>query len=155
VRFLYPPIRLSRPPVFMPAACRRGRCPFRPGVGRGKNLKPALPGQDKTTPGRATSYAPPATTKRGRQFIAGFPLAPGTLSTGFPVIRRPRPMFPGAERGKEFLCTQQTLSRNPLYRAKMPSIATPVVNGNQLLTPCPLPHGKQGKNRKQSGAEGG
>ena len=58
-------------------------------------------------------------------------------------------------KGKMFFCTEQTLSRNPLYRVKMPSTAIPVVHGNRLLTPCPLPHGKQGKNRKQSGAEGG
>ena len=28
-------------------------------------------------------------------FIAGFPLAPGTLSTGLLIIRKPRPVLPG------------------------------------------------------------
>ena len=30
-----------------------------------------------------------------------------------------------------FFCTEQALSEKPLYRAKMPSTATPVVHGNR------------------------
>ena len=40
-------------------------------------------------------------------------------------------MFPGAEREKGLFCARQALSGSPLYRAKMPSIATPVVHGNR------------------------
>ena len=35
---------------------------------------------------RKAPFSPTAVTKRGRQFIAGFPLAPGALSTGLLVI---------------------------------------------------------------------
>ena len=39
-----------------------------------------------TGPDASASYAPTATTKRSRQFTAGFSLAPGTLSTGLLII---------------------------------------------------------------------
>ena len=35
------------------------------------------------------------------------------------------------QKGKMFFCTGQALSNSPFYRAKMPSIATPVVHGNR------------------------
>ena len=80
--------------------------------------------------GRATSYAPTAVTKRGRQFIAGFPLAPGTLSTGFHRNLK-------APAAAEKSCTRQTLSGRPFYRAKMLPIAAPVVHGNRPAARMP------------------
>ncbi len=41
------------------------------------------------------------------------------------------------ERGKGLFCTGKTLSSRPFYRAKMPSIATPVVHGNRPAARMP------------------